>query len=121
SLVDGKSIMAVMMLAAGQGTSLHLRTEGDQEQEALDALVALINDRFGEGEEPASLIAPRPSSSRSAPSRFGWCRAFPGHCLWPLSAGTCPAGCRRWSLPAPGTGSRRFPPSSRRRPGNSRR
>ncbi len=50
SLVDGKSIMAVMMLAAGQGTSLHLRTEGDKEQEALDALVALINDRFGEGE-----------------------------------------------------------------------
>lgn len=50
SLVDGKSIMAVMMLAAGQGTSLHLSTEGEQSQEALDALVELVNDRFGEGE-----------------------------------------------------------------------
>ncbi|HLT04728.1 MAG TPA: HPr family phosphocarrier protein [Pseudomonas sp.] len=50
ALVDGKSIMAVMMLAAGQGTSLHLSTEGEQSQQALDALVELIDDRFGEGE-----------------------------------------------------------------------
>lgn len=50
SLVDGKSIMAVMMLAAGQGTPLHLHAEGEQDQLALDALVELINDRFGEGE-----------------------------------------------------------------------
>lgn len=50
TLVDGKSIMAVMMLAAGKGTGVHLKTEGEQEQEALDAIVELINNRFDEGE-----------------------------------------------------------------------
>lgn len=50
SLVDGKSIMSVMMLAAGKGTSLHLCTEGEQEQEALQALLELINNYFDEGE-----------------------------------------------------------------------
>lgn len=50
SLVDGKSIMAVMMLAAGKGTPVHLHTEGAQEQEAMDALVGLIENYFDEGE-----------------------------------------------------------------------
>ncbi|MFF7707023.1 HPr family phosphocarrier protein [Pseudomonas sp. NPDC007930] len=50
SLVDGKSIMAVMMLAAGKGTDIHLSTEGEQAQDALDALAQLINDKFDEGE-----------------------------------------------------------------------
>ena len=50
SLVDGKSIMAVMMLAAGKGTNLHLASEGDQQDEALEALIELINNRFDEGE-----------------------------------------------------------------------
>lgn len=50
SLVDGKSIMSVMMLAAGKGTSIHLHTEGEQEQEALQALLELINNYFDEGE-----------------------------------------------------------------------
>lgn len=50
NLVDGKSIMSVMMLAAGKGTSLHLYTEGEQEQEALAALLELINNYFDEGE-----------------------------------------------------------------------
>jgi phosphocarrier protein HPr len=50
SLVDGKSIMGVMMLAAGKGTTIHVHTEGEQEQEALDAIVKLINDKFDEGE-----------------------------------------------------------------------
>lgn len=50
SMVDGKSIMAVMMLAAGKGTEVHLHTEGEFEQEALDGLVELINNRFDEGE-----------------------------------------------------------------------
>mgnify|MGYP000331980466 FL=1 len=50
SLVDGKSIMAVMMLAASKGTCLHVQTEGEQEHEALQALVALIEDYFEEGE-----------------------------------------------------------------------
>lgn len=49
-LVDGKSIMAVMMLAAGKGTPIHLHTEGEQDNEALKALVELINNRFDEGE-----------------------------------------------------------------------
>lgn len=50
SLVDGKSIMAVMMLAAGKGTPIHLHTEGDQDGDALNALVELINNKFDEGE-----------------------------------------------------------------------
>lgn len=50
ALVDGKSIMAVMMLAAGKGTQIHLNTEGEQAQQALDALAQLINDKFDEGE-----------------------------------------------------------------------
>lgn len=50
ALVDGKSIMGVMMLAAGKGTTVHLHTEGEQDQEALDAIVKLINDKFDEGE-----------------------------------------------------------------------
>lgn len=50
SLVDGKSIMAVMMLAAGKGTPVHLKTDGDDEQAALDAIVELINNRFDEAE-----------------------------------------------------------------------
>ncbi|MDG9882052.1 HPr family phosphocarrier protein [Pseudomonas putida CSV86] len=49
-LVDGKSIMAVMMLAAGKGTTVHLSAEGEQDNEAIQALVELINNRFDEGE-----------------------------------------------------------------------
>ncbi|MGB4075666.1 HPr family phosphocarrier protein [Pseudomonas sp.] len=50
SLVDGKSIMAVMMLAAGKGTTVHLLTEGEQDADALQALSELINNYFDEGE-----------------------------------------------------------------------
>jgi phosphocarrier protein HPr len=48
--VNAKSIMGVMMLAAGLGSSVDLETNGDQEEAAMTALVALINDKFGEGE-----------------------------------------------------------------------
>jgi phosphocarrier protein len=48
--VNAKSIMGVMMLAAGIGTSVELEVSGDDEQAATQALVALINDKFGEGE-----------------------------------------------------------------------
>jgi len=48
--VNGKSIMGVMMLAAAKGTQIHLETSGPDEEAALDALVALIDDKFGEGE-----------------------------------------------------------------------
>ena len=48
--VNAKSIMGVMMLAAGLGSTVELETQGAQEQEAMDALLALINDKFGEGE-----------------------------------------------------------------------
>jgi phosphocarrier protein HPr len=48
--VNAKSIMGVMMLAAGLGTSVEIETEGEDEQAAMDGLRALINDKFGEGE-----------------------------------------------------------------------
>jgi len=48
--VNAKSIMGVMMLAAGLGATVELETDGPQEQQAMDALVALMNDKFGEGE-----------------------------------------------------------------------
>ncbi|MBI1967486.1 MAG: HPr family phosphocarrier protein [Gemmatimonadetes bacterium] len=46
--VNGKSIMGVMMLAAEQGSSLYLRTEGDDAEAAMDALCALVADGFHE-------------------------------------------------------------------------
>ena len=48
--VNAKSIMGVMMLAAGIGSEVEIETSGDKEQEAMDALLALIADKFGEGE-----------------------------------------------------------------------
>ena len=48
--VNAKSIMGVMMLAAGLGSEVNLDTEGEQAQEALEALLALMADKFGEGE-----------------------------------------------------------------------
>ena len=48
--VNAKSIMGVMMLAAGLGSTVELETDGEREQEAMDALLALIADKFGEGE-----------------------------------------------------------------------
>lgn len=50
SLVDGKNIMAVMMLAAGKGSVLHLDCQGEQAEAALQALCTLINERFDEGQ-----------------------------------------------------------------------
>ncbi|TMS57179.1 HPr family phosphocarrier protein [Imbroritus primus] len=48
--VDAKSIMGVMMLAAGMGSTVTLQIDGPDEQDAMDALTELINNRFGEGE-----------------------------------------------------------------------
>ncbi|WP_250464496.1 HPr family phosphocarrier protein [Microbulbifer litoralis] len=48
--VDGKSVMALMLLAAGKGTELDLEVEGADEQAALEALCELVADRFGEAE-----------------------------------------------------------------------
>jgi phosphocarrier protein len=48
--VNAKSIMGVMMLAAGLGTAIEVECDGPKEQEATNALLALINDKFGEGE-----------------------------------------------------------------------
>ncbi len=48
--INAKSIMGVMMLAAGIGSTIILEIVGDKEEEAMQALTALINDRFGEGE-----------------------------------------------------------------------
>ena len=48
--VNAKSIMGVMMLAAGKGATVLLETEGEDEKECFSALLALVNDKFGEGE-----------------------------------------------------------------------
>ena len=48
--VNAKSIMGVMMLAAGIGSEIEIETDGDDEQAAMDALRKLIDDKFGEGE-----------------------------------------------------------------------
>ena len=46
--VNGKSILGVMMLAAERGAELQLRTDGSDEKQALEALVKVVNDKFGE-------------------------------------------------------------------------
>ncbi len=48
--INAKSIMGVMMLAAGLGSEVMVETRGEREEEALAALLVLINDKFGEGE-----------------------------------------------------------------------
>jgi phosphocarrier protein HPr len=48
--INAKSIMGVMMLAAGLGTDVEIETHGTDEVQALQALVELVNDRFGESE-----------------------------------------------------------------------
>ena len=48
--INAKSIMGVMMLAAGKGSQVVVETDGADEQEAMTALLALIADKFGEGE-----------------------------------------------------------------------
>jgi len=48
--VNAKSIMGVMMLAAGLGSEVEIEAQGERAQEAVDALLVLINDKFGEGE-----------------------------------------------------------------------
>jgi len=48
--VNAKSIMGVMMLAAGKGTKVTLEVNGDDEQACFDALAELIENKFGEGE-----------------------------------------------------------------------
>lgn len=48
--VNAKSIMGVMMLAAGVGSEITIDTDGDGAQDAMDAILALIVDKFGEGE-----------------------------------------------------------------------
>ena len=49
-MVDGKSIMSVMMLAASKGTELELHFDGSDERQAMDAVITLINNRFDEDE-----------------------------------------------------------------------
>jgi phosphocarrier protein HPr len=48
--VNAKSIMGVMMLAAGVGSEVTIETIGERDEEAMTALLALIQDKFGEGE-----------------------------------------------------------------------
>lgn len=48
--INAKSIMGVMMLAAGQGARLEMEVNGEDEQACVEALIALINNRFDEEE-----------------------------------------------------------------------
>jgi len=48
--INAKSIMGVMMLAAGMGSEVEIEADGADEAQALDAIVELIDDRFGEGQ-----------------------------------------------------------------------
>jgi phosphocarrier protein len=48
--INAKSIMGVMMLAAGMGSEVEIEVDGDDEEMALVALVAMVNDKFGEGQ-----------------------------------------------------------------------
>ena len=48
--INAKSIMGVMMLAAGKGAKVVIETTGDDEDEALEGILKLIADKFGEGE-----------------------------------------------------------------------
>ncbi len=48
--VNAKSIMGVMMLAAGVGSEIEIEIEGEDEQTAMEAILTLIHDKFGEGE-----------------------------------------------------------------------
>ena len=48
--VNAKSIMGVMMLAAGKGSKVVIETDGPDETDAMDAIVSLIGDLFGEGQ-----------------------------------------------------------------------
>lgn len=48
--VNAKSIMGVMMLAAGMGSEVELEVDGADEAQALVAIAALVNDKFGEGQ-----------------------------------------------------------------------
>ena len=48
--INAKSIMGVMMLAAGMGSKVEIETNGPDEQAAMEALLALVADKFGEGQ-----------------------------------------------------------------------
>ena len=48
--INAKSIMGVMMLAAGPGSVIDIETNGDQEQKAMEALLSLLAHKFGESE-----------------------------------------------------------------------
>ena len=48
--INAKSIMGVMMLAAGKGSTVTIDTEGERAEEAMQALLKLIADKFGESE-----------------------------------------------------------------------
>jgi phosphocarrier protein len=49
-LVDAKSVMSLMLLAANKGSELNIEVEGQDQEEAMTAICELINDRFGEDE-----------------------------------------------------------------------
>jgi phosphocarrier protein len=48
-VMDGKSILGILLLAASQGTTIEVTTEGEDEEAAMEALAALVEGGFGEG------------------------------------------------------------------------
>jgi phosphocarrier protein len=49
-VMDGKSILGILLLGASRGTTIEITAEGEDEAEAVEALVALVEDHFGESE-----------------------------------------------------------------------
>ena len=73
--VNAKSIMGVMMLAAGIGSSVEIEANGEREQEAVDAVLALIADKFGEGEGPFPSTVSQSRAASPSGARCWWHRA----------------------------------------------
>src|SRR5918999_1408531 len=72
-VMDGKSIMGILLLAAARGTAITISAQGADEDAAVDALVQLVESGFGEpstalGSSPATSLGPGPSTSLGAGS-----------------------------------------------------
>jgi phosphocarrier protein len=92
--VNAKSIMGVMMLAAGLGSTVELETDGPREQEAMDALVALIHDKIGEGQRAFPSTDWRSRAASLSAVRCWWPPAVP---MWRTTSSSPSRPSRRCS------------------------